>query len=353
MLYNNLRRKLMLGFGLGVAVFVVLILYADVRETRRLLQNFQWSLVPAILSLTTLNYILRSVRFHYYLRQIGIKDISFWTSLRIFIGGFALTLTPGKLGELIRILWLKRLVKANPAKTAPLMLADRISDGLAMTLLASLGVFVHPQYWPAVALILVILLAGVLISQIRPLALWCLNFGERLPLVAKVAHHLHTLYESTYELLRFKNLVIGVGIGLISWAAEGVAFYLVLIGLGSNGSFDLAALAIFILALGSILGGASTLPGGLGAAEASMTGMLQALVNLPENMAATATLLVRFCTLWFGVMLGCLIIVIWRRMLFSEEDFQVGGALVSTIGVKHDLSASEGGELAKEKLIYE
>ena len=124
---------------------------------------------------------------------------------------------------------------------------------------------------------------------------------------------MHTLYESTYELLHFKNLLVGLGIGLAVWTAEGLAFYLVLRGLNVAGSFNLALVAIFTLSLGSILGGMSNLPGGLGAAEASMTGLLQVLVVQSENVAAIATLLIRFFTLWFGVGLGILTVIIWRK----------------------------------------
>jgi uncharacterized protein (TIRG00374 family) len=322
-LNNNLLRKFGIGLGLGFIVFVGLLLYGDIREVGRLLQGFHWRLIPFILGLTLLNYILRGARFHYYLRQIGIKNISFWTSLRVFIGGFALTLTPGKVGELIRVLWLKNIAGADPAQTAPSTIVDRIADGLAMAILALLGALVYPQYRAAVLSILGMIVLVVIISQIRPLALWFLQLGERLPLVSKFVHHLHALYESTYELLRFKNLIIGTGIGLVSWSAEGMAFYLVLIGLGVSGGIDLALIAIFILALGSILGGASSLPGGLGAAEAMMTALLQALVHLPENVAVTATLLIRFFTLWFGVSLGILTVIAWRKMLFGNGTDQL------------------------------
>ena len=124
---DNLGRKLVLGFGLGFAVLIGLVLYADIRQVSRLLQDFRWSLLPAILGLTLLNYFLRGVRFHYYLRQIGLKNISLWTSLRVFIGGFSLTLTPGKVGELIRVIWLKNLTGASPALTAPSTVVDRIA----------------------------------------------------------------------------------------------------------------------------------------------------------------------------------------------------------------------------------
>jgi uncharacterized protein (TIRG00374 family) len=315
----DLKRKLTIGFGLGIVVFIGLILYGDIREIGRLLQDFRWNLLPAILGLTMFNYILRGVRFHYYLGQIGIRNIPFWTSFRVFIGGFSLTLTPGKFGELVRVLvlWLKNLVKANPARVAPATIVDRIIDGLAMAILAAIGVLAYSQYWRMVAPILAVLIAGIIIIQIRPLALWFLNIGEKLPLMARFVRHMHLLYENTYELLRFKNLLIGLAIGLVSWSAEGVAFYLTLIGLGVAGSFNLVLLSIFTLAVGSILGGASSSPGGLGAAEVSIAGILQTLVNLSETMAATATILIRFFTLWFAVILGILTVIIWRKMLFK------------------------------------
>ncbi len=44
---NNLGRKMIIGFGLGLAVLLGLILYADIRQVTQLLQNFQWRLLPA------------------------------------------------------------------------------------------------------------------------------------------------------------------------------------------------------------------------------------------------------------------------------------------------------------------
>jgi uncharacterized protein (TIRG00374 family) len=343
---SNLRRKLAIGFALGFAVFIGLILYGDIREIGRLLQSFRWNLLPAILGLTMVNYILRGVRFYYYLHQIGIKHISFWDSFLVFLGGFALTVTPGKVGELIRVFWLKNMVDADPAQAAPSTIVDRIVDGLAMAILASLGALVYPRYRSVVALLLGIILGGVIISQIRPLAFWLLNAGEKAPFVSKFVHHLHALYESTYELLRFKNLFVGTAIGFVSWSAEGVACYLILIGLGVSPSFNLMLVSIFILSLGSILGGMSSLPGGLGAAEATMTGMLQVLINLSEDVAATATLLIRFCTLWFAVGLGILLIAIWRKKLFGRgtEELDLSSAALG-------LNPDEETDLAETEIV--
>jgi uncharacterized protein (TIRG00374 family) len=245
------------------------------------------------------------------------------------------------------VLWLKKLVKADPAQAAPSTIVDRIVDGLAMAILASLGALVYPRYWAVVATLLGVILLGIVISQIRPLAFWLLDRGERLPVVSKFIHHLHALYESTYELMRFKNLLVGTAIGFVSWSAEGIAFYLVLVGLDIPSSFNLVLVSIFILSLGSILGGISSLPGGLGAAEATMTGILQVLVHLSENVAATATLLIRFFTLWFAVLLGALVIAIWRKTLFGSEaeKLDLDSATLINAGEEADQAETEPAKL--------
>ena len=317
---TNLQRRLALGLGLAIAVFVGLVLYGDIREVGRLLQEFRWELLPAIIGLSFINYLLRGLRFHYYLRQIGITNIRFWTSLRVFVGGFSLMLTPGQIGEFIRLLWLKNITGADPARTAPSVMVDRIVDGVVMALLASLGILVYPQIWPVVSLFLLVLLAAIATIQIQPLAMWVIRTGDRLPVVRRFTPQFHTFYNSTHELLGFKNLVVGLGIGLVTWAIKGVAVYLILVGLGAPTSVPLLISAVFTLAIGALLGGFSGLPAGLGAVELSMTGVLQTVVRFPEEMAATATLMIRLFTLWLAVLTGTLTVLIWRKLLFGKSE---------------------------------
>jgi uncharacterized protein (TIRG00374 family) len=101
--------------------------------------------------------------------------------------------------------------------------------------------------------------------------------------------------------------LLAVGLGTVSWLGEGIGFYLILLGLGLTPGWDLAGLAVFILSFSTLVGAVSSLPGGLGAAEASIAGMLALLVGVPAETAAAATLLIRFATLWLGVSLGLLV----------------------------------------------
>jgi uncharacterized membrane protein YbhN (UPF0104 family) len=95
--------------------------------------------------------------------------------------------------------------------------------------------------------------------------------------------------------------------------------YLVLIGLGVPGGLETLSLAVFVLSFSIVIGAVSALPGGLGAAEASIAGMLTFLLSLPRSVAVAATLLIRFATLWFGVSLGLGVWIISRDLLLLQE----------------------------------
>ncbi len=301
---------------LGLFVIIGLALFADVRAVAHTITTFHWPYLPAILSLTLFNYGLRFLKWHYYIRLIGARDISWINSLRIFVGGFPLALSPGKLAEPLKALWLRQYSQVPVARGVPVVAAERISDGLAVLLLSTVGVIAYPRYWLGFAVVLAGLLGVVVVSQIRPVALWLIGIGERLPLIARFSHHLREFYEGMYQVFGLRSTLLAVGLGMVSWLGEGLGFYLVLRGLGLPPSLHLAVTAIFVLSFSTIVGAVSSLPGGLGAAEASITGLL--LLTLPgaqPQLVASAALLIRFFTLWFGVTLGLIVLAASRHLL--------------------------------------
>jgi len=305
-------RRLLFGLLFGFLVLLALALFSDVRQVGEQVRAFRWGYLPAVLALTLFNYLLRGVKFHYYLRQIGAR-LPMRASFLIFVAGFPLAVTPGKAGEALKGVWIEKQSGVPAARGVAVVLAERISDGLAVLLLSTLGVIAYPRYWPAFALILALLLGVILVSQIRPLAESLLGFGERLPLASRFVHHLREFYEGSFTLFRPQATLLAVALGVISWLGEGLGFYLILLGLGLPAAGQTLSIAVFTLSFSTVVGAASALPGGLGAAEASIAGMLVLLLGVPQGQAAAATLLIRFATLWFGVGLGLLV---W---LFSRQ----------------------------------
>jgi len=322
---RNLRRRLIAGLILGFIVILVLTLLGDIQEVGDHLIGFTWYLAPIILACTLFNYSLRFIKWHFYLTQIGIHDLPWHESARLFIAGFPLAVTPGKVGEALKGVWLNRVAGAPTARGITVVLAERISDGFAVLALSTLGVIAYPRYWPAFAIVLGALLSGVLLSQIRPLALAVLDLVDRLSMAKRFAHHLREFYEGTYALFRPRATILAVSLGIVAWFGEGVGMYLVLLGLGVPGGIETFSLAVFVLSFSTIVGAISALPGGLVAAEASIAGMLGLLMGLPTSTAVAATLLIRLATLWFGVTLGLGVWAISRDLLLMEERDQGSG----------------------------
>ncbi len=312
-----LTRKLVIGLAFGFVVVLLLLLAGDLRQVSASLRDFNWIYAPVALGLTLVNYVLRFFKWHYYLRQVGAGNVSLRESARLFVAGFPLAVTPGKVGEALKAVWLHQVSGVPVARGVAVVVAERISDGLGVLALSTLGVIAYPQYWPVFAFVLAALGGVVLVSQIRPLALALLTFGERLPVVKGFVHSLREFYEGSFAVFRPQATLLAVGIGTVSWLAEGIGFYFILTGLGVPGGAQTLSIAVFIMAFSTVVGAISALPGGLGAAETSIAGMLILLLRLDPGTASAATLLIRFATLWFGVGLGLAAWAASRSMIFG------------------------------------
>ena len=162
------------------------------REVRRVMAaagRFHWVYVPAILALTTFNYLLRGVKWLYYLRLIGIP-VARGEAAAIFACGLSMAMTPGKVGELLKA-WLLRARAGTPmAVSAPVILAERLTDGVAMLILASAGLLLYRHGWQALLLIALVAVAAVAVVQSRTLSQRILAAMEGIPVLAARAHHL-------------------------------------------------------------------------------------------------------------------------------------------------------------------
>jgi uncharacterized protein (TIRG00374 family) len=320
---RHLRGKIVLALVFGMLVIAALSLVADAQKLGQTLRGFSWGLAPAILGLTLFNYALRFVKWQYYLRLIGVRGLRARDSLGIFFSAFTMVMTPGKVGELLKSYLLRRVAGTPVAASAPIILAERLTDGLAMVALAALGLTTTRFGWPVLALTLAGALVGIAIVQHRPTAERILAAGERVGPLASRVQGLRAFYESAYGLLRPRPLGFAILLGFVSWAGECVAFYLVLVGLGLPGSWSLLVTATFILALATLIGSVSMLPGGLGVADATIAGMLLALVASPlmtRDVAVAGALLIRFATLWFGVLIGAVAVVLCRHLFSALPD---------------------------------
>jgi uncharacterized protein (TIRG00374 family) len=320
---KRLLGRVLIGVAAGVAVYAGFSVWANARAVGAALADFSWSAFAAALALACANYLVRFGRWQYYLRVLRL-EVPVGESLLVFLGGFALTVTPGKLGEAIKALLLRESRGIPAARTAPIVIAERLTDLTGLLVLAALGAFTfeidRTFLWLATGFIV----AGLTVISVQPLARLALDLITRLPRVDRFADKLNEFHASTATLLRPLPLLLGVTFSLVSWYCECLAFWLIVRGF--PGASIGRPVATFIYAAMTIAGALSFLPGGLGVTEAGMLTLLgRFATGAGRGVATAATFLTRLATLWFAVLVGLAALVLFARRTHVKVDLPSRG----------------------------
>ena len=316
---QKIRSRVLISMLLGIVVFAGLLAYGDFRKVGSDLKDFRWELMPLILAVTCGNYLLRFVKWEYYLRQIGVTGLRRVDSFLVYFSGLGMTVTPGKIGEWLKSYLLKEVHGTPVTRSAPILLAERLTDSLGLLIIAGTGVIVFGDgTWPIVALIGAGSVVAIGVSRHRPASHALLRLAGRLPLLKRFVPHFEELYDSTYILMEPKGIVLMTGLSVGSWFFEVLAFYLTLIGLGVSAGPDTLFKAAFILPIATLAAAVLLTPGGLGVAETGITSLSEELLHMGKGAATAGTLIVRIATLWFGVLLGLAMFAILTHRLGKQ-----------------------------------
>jgi uncharacterized protein (TIRG00374 family) len=316
---ERLKKNFILALVLGLAVYLVLAVVSGLEDLRDALSGFDVFLVPAILGLVSLSYAVRFVRWTYYLRLLKVR-VPLRANAAIFAAGLSMTISPGKLGEVLKCVFIKDVAGTPVARTAPAVVAERVTDGTGMVLWGLLGALAF-SFGPWL-LLLFLALTGVGIAVLRSkrLSLLAEKALRKLPLLDRLAPHVGDFHGASNELLAFRPLVVASGISFLGWGLECAAVYLCALGVGAEEPF---LVVVFVFAVSSLAGAASMLPGGIGAAEAGMAGMFTAVAGLSGGLAVALTFIVRLTTLWFATLVGVAGLLLVRRVIGEPLDAAV------------------------------
>jgi glycosyltransferase 2 family protein len=316
---ERLKKNFVLALVLGLAVYLVLAIVSGLEDLRDALSGFDFFLIPAILGLVSLSYAVRFVRWTYYLRLLKVR-VPLRANAAIFAAGLSMTISPGKLGEVLKCVFIKDVAGTPVARTAPAVVAERATDGTGMVLWGLLGALAF-SFGPWLLLLFLALTGvGIAVLRSRRLSLLAEKALRKLPLLDRLAPHVGDFHGASNELLAFRPLVVASGISFLGWGLECAAVYLCALGVGAEEPF---LVVVFVFAVSSLAGAASMLPGGIGAAEAGMAGMFTAVAGLSGGLAVALTFIVRLTTLWFATLLGVAGLLLVRRVIGEPLDAAV------------------------------
>ncbi len=304
-------RRMLAAMLVAVALYGGFAIWRGVDKMGGELARFEAWAFAAACALAFANYLVRWLRWEFYLARLEIRGVSRPDSLLTFLSGFVLTVTPGKVGEVFKSVVLQETHGVPVERTAPIVVAERVTDVIGVVVLivcGSLG-FSGGLLWAALGIGAVVVLLVIVSS--RKLSLVLIGLVERLPgAFGRAGPKLHRAYESLAVLLRPSNLVLPTLLSVCAWAMECAALWVILKGFGQSTGFGLAT---FFYATSTLAGALVPVPGGLGVTEASLQGQLQELGHVSPTASTASMILVRFATLWFAVLVGFLALTILRR----------------------------------------
>lgn len=312
--FRKLKKNIFIGVIIGIIVFAGMSIYSDFNQLIKVFTSFDYRYIPLILILAPLNYCFRFIKWSYYLKQIDVH-VPLKDNLLIFLSGLSMTITPGKVGELLKSYLLKERVNVPISSSAPLIMAERLTDGISMLILASVGALSYNYGKGVLLFVLLGMICFVMIVQSPKIVHKLINIINKISFMKRFASAIDNFYDKTYVVLKLKPLIFAMAIGVVSWFFEGLVIYLTVKAMDIE--FPLLA-SIFTVSFSSIVGAVSMMPGGLFAAEGSILGLLM-MMGLTKDIAAATTIITRFSTLWLGVVIGIIGLMMVQKRVDTDK----------------------------------
>lgn len=309
---HNLLRRVLVVTLIGVLLYGLFAVYTGMQAVGESLATFRGGAFWLALLLATLNYLLRFGKWQYYLARLRIDGIPALESLLVFLSGFVLTITPGKVGEVFKSAVLAKTHGVAIERTAMIVVADRLTDviGIVLLILAGSATFPEGRPW-AVAGASAVVVGLVFILWQTP-ALWLCDRLERRPgKLARVVPKLRHALASLRVLASPRALVLPTLLSVMAWGLEGTALYVLLLGFHQSVTLPLS---VVVYSSATLAGALIPVPGGLGVVESLLQQGLHGFGHVALGAATASMILVRLATLWWAVLVGffALLALSWR-----------------------------------------
>ncbi|MBL77295.1 MAG: hypothetical protein CL763_10300 [Chloroflexi bacterium] len=284
----------------AIITYATFLIFSDFTKITDSVENFQIEYLPIILILLPTGWLFLYLRWQFLLKNIG-ATFSHKMNFQIFLSGFALGVTPGKVGELLKSQLLKNNFNIPRKTTAPIILIERFYNAVGLLIISCFGILVFDFS------ALVLFITGILLSFIFFILRSKLLFSKfikqisRVKFLSKYSVSLEDSYDIIEKSTKFKVFFVSSMLSGIYWIIESIAVYFILLALGINIIDFLTIIPIYATSM--ILGVASFIPGGLIVTEGTLAGLLN-LHGLELTLALSVVIIIRIFTLWYPVIVG-------------------------------------------------
>ena len=309
-------RSILIFVVAGVVLYAAATFASDYKSIMESLLRFPITVLMEVIGLVLIGWLLRGWRFHYYLRQGGAA-VPLGYSIAAFLAGFALTGTPGKIGEAVKAVFLKQDYEVPATRVVGIVVMERLMDLWGVLLLGSFSLVLFSGWSHLFILCAAAVIAGGIFLCMERVYRPILEFFGRISFLSWISGRILEILTTGRDLMTPRIFIVGLLVSAVAWGMESVSLYLTLEGLGLQSTL---LQANFAYCFSTIVGALSMLPGGIGGTEASMIGILK-FMGISYADGLPAVILIRLCTLWLAVLVG----VIFMSILLARSKGEKNG----------------------------
>lgn len=286
--------------GAVVAAYLVVLATLDWRQESSFGLHEMLDSLPLLLCCSLVAFTVRYLRWRWLLRQRGYT-FSPVIGFLSYLSGFALTVSPGKVGELLRIRYFGNMGVPAHAVVGCFVF-ERLMDLLVLLCFAALIARNTPSFLAALAFVVFVLASVISFARARRQRLFAQALTRRLAgkTIARIVRVVGRGLEYSTRFVRTATVLGSLIFGAVAWGAQALGFLYLVSELGIGIAWPIA---LAIQPAATLIGAASNLPGGIGSTELATTLLLRTF-GAPLEPALLAAIVMRLATLWFSVLLG-------------------------------------------------
>jgi uncharacterized protein (TIRG00374 family) len=303
----------------SLALLIVLLIYSNFFEVLSILSKANLAFIPLAYSLWLISLLLRSLRWKFLLKEVGMK-VKFWKVAKVYaIGMFISNLTPLKTGEPIRSVFLKIMDGKNISYSLPSIFIERIFDVIVLIFFSIFGlVFLGLSkfsFWLILAILVYVLAFGIgtyiLISKERVKKFFekIVKLFSFLKFVKKFEKKVESfsigLHEAFVKYNASHTLGATFAYSLAVWIVEGTILFMSFLMLDT---YVNPFLVIAVGAISTLVGVITFLPAGLGSSEAVTILIFTTFLSIPPAKVLAAAILARIFSYWNYVLVGIVLL---------------------------------------------
>ena len=298
--------------GLYAAFFIA----SDISTISDKIFSFKIEFLPIIISLVTCSWFVLLARWHLLLRNakifIPVKD-----SFLILMSGFALTIIPGKVGELVKSQLLKTKFGIARSKTVPIVILEQFYTAVGIVTLSffgiwyfELGVYVLGFFMAMLVFVFVLLSSRKAFNKIVSV------FAKR-RFTSKFVEPLLSSYDAITNGIRGPITLYASGLSILFWLIEAITIYFILLAFGVEVIEFLTVISTYTTSI--MLGILSFLPMGVGVVEGSLASFFS-LQGIEVSLSLTLVVIIRLFTRWYSVVAGFVALRLSGGLTFADEQ---------------------------------